>query len=172
MGGNSPYYADRFLKVPNVPEIRQILGQKREDLRRQYPGAAPITESMLLRMNRSTDPDHAWGFTHSQREQGPEASIFGMVPIHKLLPFREFDRTDTDYGRQNIEDIKTWLSGENGHQEPLRLDYDHNLSHGLLTEGNHRLAAAVELGHTHVPVIVQSANLGYKKKWVRARSFK
>lgn len=158
-----PYYADRFLHVPDVPEIRQVLGEKRESLRKQYPGAAPVTESMLMRMSRATAPDQLWGFTHSQREQGPEASIFGMVPVHKLLPFRHYDRRLTEGGRANIEDVKTWLSGENGHQEPLRLEYDHNISHGLLGEGNHRLAAAIELGQTHVPVIVQRGPLAHNR---------
>jgi len=85
-----------------------------------------------------------------------------MVATHKLVPYQEYDRTKEEGGRMNIERIKDWMLGSVGHHEPLWVDYNHDASYGFLSEGNHRLAAAIQLGHTHVPVVI--GRNGYSTK--------
>ena len=82
------------------------------------------------------------------------------LPISLLKDLLEFDRTqDTKYytdkeltGVENIKKLKESISKE-GLKEPLELSIN---SQGaiVLSEGNHRIQALIELGYTEVPVKV------------------
>ncbi len=83
-----------------------------------------------------------------------------LVPVDTLLKYREYDRTNkkqayTD-SESNIESIANDLrkGGPQAVREVLHLSYDHDNKWAYLGEGNHRLAAAVRAGVTHVPVMV------------------
>jgi ribosomal protein S18 acetylase RimI-like enzyme len=77
------------------------------------------------------------------------------LPTALVARFREYDRdanpltSDTEYLNKLMGDIQ-----QNGIQEPLILEYSRSTRTALLTEGNHRLAAALRLGLTEVPVRV------------------
>jgi hypothetical protein len=91
-------------------------------------------------------------------------SVVGMVPTHVVDRYREHNGTwDDTYGgsgmmhdaeRAKIESIKDDIRSGKGITNPLQLEYDHKEKWGSLGEGNHRLAAAREMGVSHVPVRV------------------
>ena len=80
------------------------------------------------------------------------------VPIETIDRMKEYDRADPtqaeispEDARQNIDELKESIKAK-GFEEPLILEYSPRDRHAYLGEGNHRLAAAKELGLTHVPV--------------------
>ena len=83
-----------------------------------------------------------------------------LVPVSKLKAFMEYDRAgkegNGDYSQGIINSIAEDLKkgGSSAMREPLQLDYDHEAKWGHLGEGNHRLAAAIQAGVTHVPVTI------------------
>ena len=81
-----------------------------------------------------------------------------LVPISFLAKCSEFNRRNDpkyslDDSAKNIENIKKSFI-ENGITEPLILNYIKNESKLLLTEGNHRLNALIELEVPYYPVCV------------------
>jgi hypothetical protein len=81
------------------------------------------------------------------------------VAIADLKRFVEIDRNAVPKGgglstdlAQLAEDIKA-----NGIQQPLTMEVDKRTGTALLTDGNHRLAAAEQAGLTHVPVVTKAA---------------
>jgi hypothetical protein len=92
-----------------------------------------------------------------------------LVPISSLAHFSEYDRTRQGLGHsaQTIDSIAGELreGGPQAIREPLWIKYDHKNKWGVLVEGNHRLAAAIKAGVTHLPVaITTGADLGDRKK--------
>jgi hypothetical protein len=96
--------------------------------------------------------------------EGDESrSIVGMVPTSVMKRFREFDRTNTSEstGERSagvIEGIKNDIANGGGIHEPIVLDYNHETGMGHISEGNHRLAAAMAANVSHVPVRVYRGN--------------
>jgi hypothetical protein len=81
-----------------------------------------------------------------------------LVPISFIAKCSEFNRRNDpkyslDDSAKNIENIKKSFI-ENGITEPLILNYIKNESKLLLTEGNHRLNALIELEVPYYPVCV------------------
>lgn len=95
-------------------------------------------------------------------------STVGMVPIHTLEPMREHDgdnQNPGDHDRRRIEEIKADLRSGQGLHEPLQVFHDPDRHWGYIGEGNHRLRALAEEGHTHAPVRVHSrSRLGHKQE--------
>ena len=86
-----------------------------------------------------------------------------LVPVAELWHLREFDRraepkADQTESDETIEELKAVLQGA-GLRNPLSIDYFPATRRVLLTEGNHRLAAACELGMMFLPVKVRRSNL-------------
>lgn len=94
-----------------------------------------------------------------------------LVPVHQLKSYAEYDRTGSSAhaGGRSAETINKIAADlhEGGHdaiREPLWMKYDHKEHWGTLVEGNHRLAAAIKAGVTHLPVAVTTgANLSERK---------
>jgi hypothetical protein len=92
--------------------------------------------------------------------EGDESrSVVGMVPTSVMKRFMEFDRTNPsesyEEGSKNvIEGIKSDITSGGGIHTPLVLDYNHETGMGHISEGNHRLAAAMAANVSHVPVRV------------------
>lgn len=98
---------------------------------------------------KGDEPGYKWG------------RYVALVPVHQLMRYKEYDRTGAQgyaNSKENINNIANDLSthGIDGLREPVHLNYDHNLRWGVLTEGNHRLAAALQAGVTHIPVMVHT----------------
>lgn len=84
-----------------------------------------------------------------------------MVPVYKLIQFREFNRGEKEDERANIEELKASIQ-ENGITEPLIVIYHIGDRSVYLSEGNHRLQAAIELGLKELPVrVVRVGEGGY-----------
>lgn len=66
-----------------------------------------------------------------------------------------------DRGGEGSYDALKEDIAKNGIREPLGLAYDPDTHRAMFGEGNHRLAAAKELGHAAVPVYVRPAS-GYE----------
>lgn len=85
-----------------------------------------------------------------------------FVPTEELLKFREFDRRETpkhseDDSHETIERFKKEFL-KTGIEEPLEITYYAKNKMVLLTDGNHRLSAAVELSMPYLPVVVVSTD--------------
>lgn len=93
-----------------------------------------------------------------------------MVPVSTLSKYMDFDRAGSDsHGSTSIDTINSIAEelrkgGADAIREPLIISYDHNLKWGYLGEGNHRLAAAIQAGVTHLPVTVHTRAYGERKK--------
>jgi hypothetical protein len=86
-------------------------------------------------------------------------SVVGMVKVSTLRKYLEYDRrnpAEAIAGRseETINSIKDDISSGKGIYEPLVLDYNPETLQGLISEGNHRLIAAIESGLEYVPVRV------------------
>jgi ParB-like nuclease domain len=101
-------------------------------------------------------------------EGDPTESATGMVPVHALRPFMEFDRAGhqaDSHSAQRISEIVSDITSGKGITNPLMVAYDHKNKWGVLGEGNHRLAAAIQAGVSHVPVTVyRDSGLGSRKR--------
>ncbi len=75
---------------------------------------------------------------------------YEWVKTSILWNYREFDRSEYN---DKIEKYKDILSNE-GFNQPLILHYSHKYKTVYLTEGNHRLLAALKAGIEYVPVRV------------------
>jgi hypothetical protein len=114
--------------------------------------------------------------TVAQRQSGGKGhlegddsrSVVGMVSVHALKPLMEFDRAGSDadsHSAQRINEISEDIKSGKGITNPLMVAYDHQNKWGHIGEGNHRLAAAIQSGVTHVPVTVyRQSGLGEHKK--------
>lgn len=91
------------------------------------------------------------------------AGQYEMVPIEVVKGLREFHRVGKDVNKMFFEDkkaaqsyidkMKKWIS-ESGWESPLMVDYYQWQKKALLTEGNHRLESADQLGLKYVPIAV------------------
>jgi hypothetical protein len=101
-------------------------------------------------------------------EGDPTESATGMVSVHSLRPLMEFDRSGKDadpHSAQRISDIAADIKSGKGITNPLMVAYDHKNKWGFIGEGNHRLAAAIQAGASHVPVTVyRQGNLAKHKE--------
>ena len=81
------------------------------------------------------------------------------IPIDFIWKYREFDRCGEDnlYGDEYIKNLTEDIIN-NGIQEPIILQVDCGL--GLLTEGNHRLCIAKNLGFKTIDVKVIRRSFG------------
>ena len=85
-------------------------------------------------------------------------SVVGMVSVAALRPLMEFDRAGIhSHGpgsKKTINKISKDIKSGKGITSPIMVAYDHKSRWGHIGEGNHRLAAAIQSGATHVPVSV------------------
>ena len=96
-----------------------------------------------------------------------------MVPISEIEKFKEFDRQKGPHANpERVGELKSRISKDGGIHTPLEAKYGQKDKTISLVEGNHRLAAAKELGHTHVPLVITrhdgNANGPYNVKGVDA----
>jgi hypothetical protein len=90
----------------------------------------------------------AWDETIDQPHRFKETE---MVPIEALKPFKEWSR-DIDRS-EYTRDLRNHIQ-QHGVTGTTFLDYDPDTGHGHMSEGNHRLEIADQLGITHLPVTV------------------
>ena len=76
-----------------------------------------------------------------------------MVPIHELLPYREYNRKTQEKYPGHFNNVKDHIE-QNGITDMGILSYNPKTHRVYQSEGNTRLAIAHELGFTHVPVRV------------------
>lgn len=84
-----------------------------------------------------------------------------MVPTQSLVKYMEYDRQGkhafpNGHSERVINDIADDLrkGGSAAMREPLWLNYDHSSRWAHLSEGHHRLEAALRAGVSHVPVMI------------------
>jgi hypothetical protein len=99
-----------------------------------------------------------WGgegdVTHPYHSQYVE-----WVPIQHVLPYAEWKRNPAHGAEGEAAQTAYWNTlkdhmAEHGFKNPIVLDVHKDDSTGHISEGNHRLAVAHELGMTHVPLTV------------------
>lgn len=96
----------------------------------------------------------------------------GYVDVQKLLPMREIVRTREENRRYFVsssEDRRTAMHegwdklkaeiAENGITEPVMIEYNPETGYASLTEGNHRVGIAADLGRARVPAVVVRSSL-------------
>lgn len=91
-------------------------------------------------------------------------SITKMVPISTVKRYMEYDRLgrhNTGDSQARVRAIADELKAGGVIKEPLMLEHSTKHQWGYLGEGHHRLLAAEQAGHTHVPVFVYSGSSGY-----------
>jgi hypothetical protein len=79
-----------------------------------------------------------------------------LIDTRRLLPYREFDRRPgSPHGRSagEYEQLRDQILRD-GVQHPLTLNFNPNTGLAYLGEGNTRLAVALELGISRLPVRV------------------
>ena len=103
-------------------------------------------------------------------------SITKMIPISVMKKYTEFNRQGAESqpdSAERINKIANELRNGGVIREPLTLEHNTEHQWGFLGEGHHRLLAAEQAGHTHVPVSVLSTgySMGFatrKKKGIGA----
>lgn len=102
------------------------------------------------------------GRNNSDFQGGRWGTGVSMIPVEQLAKYREFDRKANGfpgYSDKKISGIADELraGGVDALREPLVMNYNHQVGWAHLSEGNHRLAAAIEAGVEHLPVKFESA---------------
>jgi hypothetical protein len=92
---------------------------------------------------------------------GHKGDYVGWVPTDVVARFSEYDRRPG--GKHEIHFPGYWDTlrehiRENGFKSPLYLDVNQDKETAHLSEGNHRVQIAQELGLSHVPVIMYRSN--------------
>ena len=90
-------------------------------------------------------------------------SITKMIPISVMKKYTEFNRQGAESqpdSKERINKIANELRNGGVIREPLVLEHNTEHQWGYLGEGHHRLLAAEQAGHTHVPVTVWSTGYG------------
>ena len=84
-----------------------------------------------------------------------------LVPVAQLAKYTEFDRTvqpswSKEYSDETIDSIADDLrkGGVTALRDTPIMTYSHKSRWGYVHEGNHRVAAAIRAGITHIPVRV------------------
>lgn len=96
--------------------------------------------------------------------QGDESrSVTKMMPISTVKRYLEYDRMgrhNTGSSQETVNNLANELKAGGVIKEPLMLEHSVPHNWGYLGEGHHRLLAAEQAGHTHVPVFVYSNERG------------
>lgn len=85
-----------------------------------------------------------------------------LIPVSQLVHYREYNRKSYSQrlsdSSDRINEIAQDLTEKNPNafREHVHLVYDHARKWAYLSEGNHRLAAAIQAGVTHIPVTVSA----------------
>jgi len=90
-------------------------------------------------------------------------SITKMIPVSVMKRYTEFNRQGAESqpdSAERINNIADELRKGGVIREPLVLEHNTEHQWGYLGEGHHRLLAAEQAGHTHVPVTVWSTGYG------------
>jgi hypothetical protein len=84
-----------------------------------------------------------------------------LVPVAQLSKYTEFDRTvRPKFSKEDSEATINSIAGDlrkggvDALQGPVIMTYSHKSRWGYIHEGNHRVAAAIRAGLTHLPVRV------------------
>lgn len=89
------------------------------------------------------------------------------VKTKALWSFKEYDRSQgTERSKENIEKIKNSILKNgftDGNELIMNYNYNSYSEKAFLTEGNHRLAAAMELGMDYLPVRVNAYRMDSPK---------
>lgn len=133
----------------------EMIGQQFSD-RPVYTGSGLANNSsdwsrVSLAERRTTEaskePGARWGFD------------VALVPVAQLAKYVEFDRTtqpswSKEYSDETINSIADDLrkGGVNALRDTAIMSYSHKSRWGYVHEGNHRIAAALRAGITHMPV--------------------
>ena len=112
-------------------------------------------------------------------EKNPEMATnnkkdMALVKTSFLKPLREFDRAGADaqpYSRRTIDAIRADFRSGKGLENPIWVDYTFDENDNLylfVSEGNHRLVAAIEEGIEEVPVALYRGSVQeLSEKWNR-----
>lgn len=118
---------------------------------------------------------HALSERPEEQRKGEPGSQYGrgvaMVPVQQVAKYREYNRSGQhshgDYSQKTISGIADDLrkGGPTAMREPIWIDYDHEKKWGYISEGNHRVDAAIQAGVSHVPVrIGRSSSVESRRK--------
>lgn len=88
-------------------------------------------------------------YQHIREQPDTSGNAHLMMPTDLLDHYREYDRPTDDPQAQTLKKV---ITEHGGIRQPLILST--SPTHGLLTEGNNRLALAKEMGISHLPVKV------------------
>jgi hypothetical protein len=85
-----------------------------------------------------------------------DRTYFEYVPIKEIEPYIEFDREkEIKFDKKELDSLTKEIS-KNGITFPITLEIYNNK--GLITEGNHRIAAAKRLGIKYIPITIIERN--------------
>lgn len=110
---------------------------------------------------------------HEERKHEPGYSYgkdVAMVPTSQIARYREYHRAGLSANGDShaiIKGIKEDLEkgGPKAMREPIWVDYDHEHKWGYVSEGNHRIEAAIQAGVSHVPVrMIRSKGVERRKQ--------
>ena len=126
----------------------------------EYKGPTNEIEEWLKRYPKPKDMLDSTEFQKAYLNLKNSTNV-QLVPVSELIKFREFDRRGESAGH---DDKINWLKSDmvnNGIKEPLSIEYSSIDNAVFLTEGNHRLNAAIELGIDYMPAKVITNRNGF-----------
>lgn len=86
-----------------------------------------------------SEPSHYFG-----------TKVVEEIPINVAMQMLDFERGKEDYERENIDALVKHIS-ENGFLNPIIIDFNVNDNTAYISEGNHRIQAAKQLGMEWIP---------------------
>lgn len=124
-----------------------------------------VTRNTVENKVRPNDPNEglyrpgAQSFDYKSVPEPASPYTFGLVQTEKLAPLREFDRMAEPagqkvFGPDNVKKLMDILTDTGKLEDPLAVLWDPRNKWGYLGEGNHRLAAAQQLGLEKLPTTV------------------
>jgi len=124
------------------------------EIKEKYPHAIKIQDPNQIRLFEKGGIIAAPEFT-AQSDY-----YFEYIPLEEIEKYKEFDREVTiRFNKSELDDLTEYI-GKNGITSPITLQVYNG--YGLITEGNHRIAAAKRLGIKNIPTRIIQRNRPFK----------
>lgn len=91
-----------------------------------------------------------WDPENTEPSRYFDTKVVEEIPIDVAMQMLDFERGKEDYERENIDNLVQNIS-QNGFLEPVIIDFNENNNTAFITEGNHRVQAAKQLGMEWIP---------------------
>jgi DNA invertase Pin-like site-specific DNA recombinase len=91
-----------------------------------------------------------WDLNRTEPSRYFDTKVVEEIPVSVALQMLDLERGKEDYERENIQDLTQHIT-QHGILEPIIIDFNIDTNTAFVTEGNHRVQVAKQLGMEWIP---------------------